>query len=130
MVSGNSPCRDGTEQKQRAISLARSRPLTFPIFEDLGRRPDHNSLSFRKGFGAFEQSPRLPYSSVIPFVARAFLSSCRNNQFPECFASFVSDSPGVPLPAPLMTLVCSLLLENFSSVDLKDTRDLPEIHRV
>jgi hypothetical protein len=29
-----------------------------------------------------------------------------------------------------MALVYSLLLENFSSVELKDTRDLPENHRV
>src|ERR1700759_5745340 len=120
MVSGNSPCRDGTAQKQRAISLSRSRPLTFPIFEDLGRRPDHNSLSFRQGFGAFEQSPRLPYSSVIRFVARACLSSSRNNQLPGCVAIFGSDSPVVPLPAPLMTLVCSCRRNKCIVVDLKD----------
>ena len=105
-------------------------PPDFPDFRRPGSAPRSQLIVIPETFGAFEQSPRLPYSSVIPFVARAFLSSCRNNQFPECFASFVSDSPGVPLPVPLMALVCSLLLENFSSVDLKDTRDLREIHLV
>jgi hypothetical protein len=53
-----------------------------------------------------------------------------HSQLPECFASFVADSPGVPLPVLLMALIYSLLLEDFSSVELKDTRDLPENHRL
>jgi len=36
----------------------------------------------------------------------------------------------VPFPVLLMALVYSLLLEDFSSVDSKDTRDLPQNHRV
>jgi hypothetical protein len=53
-----------------------------------------------------------------------------SSQLPECFASLVADSPGVPLPVLLMTFIYSLLLEDFSSVELKDTRDLPEKHRL
>jgi hypothetical protein len=36
----------------------------------------------------------------------------------------------VPVPVPLMALVYALLLEDFASVDSKDTRDLPEMHWV
>jgi hypothetical protein len=53
-----------------------------------------------------------------------------SSQLPECFASLVADFPGVPLPVLLMALIYSLLLEDFSSVELKDTRDLPENHRL
>jgi len=104
-------------------------PLLFPIFRRPGSVPRSQLIVTPEGFGSFEQSSRFPYSSVIPFAARAFLGSCRSIQFPECFASLVADSPGVPLPVLPMALVCSLLLEDFSSVDLKDTRDLPEMHR-
>ena len=66
----------------------------------------------------------------------SFPGPSRSSQFPECFASPVAGSPGVPFLVPLrvpfpvllMALVYSLLLEDCSSAELKDTRDLPENH--
>ncbi len=65
---------------------------------------------------------------------KSFLGPSISSQFPECFGSLVADSPGVPFLVPLrvpfpvlpMVLVYSLLLEDCSSAEMKDTRDLPE----
>jgi hypothetical protein len=92
-------------------------------------------------------------SFLVPSAAASFPSASRasfliplrvsfpmlfRSSFPGSLASPASGSPGVPFPAllrvplpvPLMALVFSLLLENRSSVELKDTRNFDDCNGV
>lgn len=64
-------------------------------------------------------SSRSPCTSTVSIVARDCSVPPRSLQLPECFASSVAGSRGGGR-------LFSLLLEDLSSVDLKDTRDLAE----
>src|SRR6266576_971056 len=123
-------CTRGVEHKtQGAISLSRSRPLLSDfskIWFGAQITTDCHSGSVRSLRA--ELAPPVLFRHSIR--CKSFPGPCLSSQFPECFASLVADSPGVPLPVPLMDLVYSLLLEDCSSAELKDTRDLPEEHRV
>src|SRR5215813_14241196 len=76
-----------------------------------------------ESFGACKPCGSLPpHSSFVPLVVRAFSVS---SKAPSCPVASRE-----PLPVLLMALVYSLLLEDFSSVDLKHTRDLSDCKRV
>jgi hypothetical protein len=128
--------------KAKGRSLFRDFAPFFPIF----RRPGSDSRSqlivISELFGTCERSPPFPVLSLHHIRCKSFLVPSRSSQFPECFWSPVSGSLAssfagssksfvlvplrVPFPIVLMVLVYSLLLEDFSSVELKDTRNFPE----
>jgi len=81
-------------------------PLLFRFFEDLVRLPDHNYFVISESSETCEPcGPRFPYSSVIPFVVRAFLVP---SKAPSCpVASRV--------PLPILLIVPCLLSPSGSS---------------
>src|SRR3981081_2813241 len=64
---------EGSYIKAKGRFLFRDLAPCFPIFRRSGSAPRSQLLVTSELSGAFERSPRFPYSSVIPFAVRAFL---------------------------------------------------------
>jgi hypothetical protein len=142
--------RESRRQSKEAASLARDRPC-FPIFRRPGSVSRSQLMSCRSysrpaGEPAFPvprhsfaaraflfhprciQSPECRVRLVSDSLASLFFDSLRSSVLGS-LASSLASPPGVPfpvllrvpLPVLLMAFVYSLLLEDFSSVELKDT---------
>lgn len=124
-----------SHKSEGAISLSRYRPF-LSDFSKIWFGAQITATRHFRIVRSLRAEPVLPVHFRHSIRCKSFLVPCRSSQFPECFASPVAGSPGVPFLVPLrvpfpvllMALVYSLLLEDFSSVDSKDTRDLPENH--
>ena len=117
-------CESGIVQSEGA-SLFRALAPSVRFIEDLVRLPDHNSLSLQN-CPEPRAEPALSVRSRHHLRCKSFLVPPVRSQFPDCFPEFrCRFSKEFPLLVPLrvpvlvvpMALVCSLLLEDCSSVD-------------
>jgi hypothetical protein len=124
-------------KSERAISLSRSRP-SLSDFSKIWFGAQITTTRYFRIARSFRAEPALPVRFRHSIRCKSFLVPCQSSQFPEVLRESRcrfsrSSVPGplrVPFPVLLMALVYSLLLEDFSSVDSKDTRDLPQKHRL
>ncbi len=84
-------------RKAKGRDLLRDIALSYPIFEDPVRRPDHNPV-IPESFGTCEREPAFPCSSVTTRVVRAFLVYPPAFSFLSAFVSSVAGSRDIPCP--------------------------------
>jgi hypothetical protein len=114
------------QKSEGAISLSRSRPLPFRIFEDLVRSPDHNYSSLQSFSGRAGRARRFPYSVItfrcksflVPFAAASCLDACVSlvscslaGSFSNTLAGLVSDVLPNPVAGSLPNFVSDTHLE-------------------
>ena len=129
---------------RRPGSVPRSQLIvTSELSGAFGRSP---CFPYFPSFHSLQELSRAIRRSRFPECVESFVSDslaslvpdALRSSFPGSLASPASGSPGVPFPAllrvplpvPLMALVFSLLLEDRSSVELKDTRNSDDCNGV